>query len=312
MQSPLLTLSMTEKKKFLSVSGDSIMLFGIGLAIIYWLIDSFLNLFASTDTNFFSELLGTDVYNLYTRLIILCLFVIFGSHVQYTINKRKEAEKELLASNEKLQAARSATILGLAQLAEYRDKETGAHLERIREYAKVLAKELSRKDKFKGYITTDYIEDIFNSSILHDIGKVGIPDAILLKPGKLTAEEYHIIKNHTVLGGSALESIEARIKGQSFLTIGKEIAYYHHERWDGKGYPKGLHQEDIPLSARIISLADVYDALVSERVYKAAIPHEDVIEQIVVGKGSQFDPDIVDAFLARVDSFKEIHEQLQD
>lgn len=303
---------MPDKKKFLSVSGDSIMLFGIGLAIIYWLIDSFLNLFVSSDTNFFTEMLGTDLYNLYTRVIILCLFVIFGSHVQFTINKRREAEKQLVASNEKLQAARAATILGLAQLAEYRDKETGAHLERIREYAKVLAKELAKKDKFKGYISGDYIEDIYNSSILHDIGKVGIPDAILLKPDRLTAEEYQIIKNHTILGGRALESIEARIKGQSFLTIGKEIAYYHHERWDGKGYPKGLRKEGIPLSARIISLADVYDALVSERVYKSAIPHDEVIEQIAAGRGTQFDPDVVDAFSARVDSFKKIHEQLQD
>lgn len=304
---------MTDKKrKFFTFTGDSIMLFGIGLAIVYWLLDSFINLFLSTDANIMEQLLGANIYNLYTRIIILCLFVIFGSHVQYTINKRKEAEKELLESNENLQAARSATILGLAQLAEYRDKETGSHLERIREYAKVLALELSRKPSYKDYISDDYIEDIYNSAILHDIGKVGIPDAILLKPGKLTDDEYQQIKHHTILGGRALEAIEARIKGQSFLTIGKEIAYYHHERWDGTGYPENFKDERIPLSARIISLADVYDALVSERVYKASIPHEEVIRQITAGKGTQFAPDVVDAFLAITDTFKDIYERLKD
>ncbi len=415
------------------------LLIGVGLAIIYWLIESVIHLFVSSDVNFLQQLLGTNIYNTYTRIVILCLFVIFGSHVQFTINKRKEAEnalreseekyrkilesieegyyevdtegkftffndsvcrifgvskeellgrnsqtymdednarklektfnkvadtgkpftafdceyiiqdgtkriietsvslisdvkgnmlgfrgvarditekkdmeKELLEYHRKLQDSRSAAILGLAKLAEYRDKETGSHLERIREYAKVIARELSKKPAYQGYIDEEYIEDIYNSAILHDIGKVAISDAILLKPEKLTKEEFEIMKHHTTMGGQALEVIESRTKGQSFLTIGKEIAYYHHERWDGKGYPKGLSGKGIPLSARIVALADVYDALVSKRSYKEAIAHDIVQEKILNGRETQFDPDVVDAFLARIDDFKTIHQRLKD
>jgi len=226
------------------------------------------------------------------------------------ITVRKKLERDLLESYKKVQSARNATILGLAKLAEYRDADTGAHLERIREYCKVLAEALARKSEYSGYITPEYIDDIYYSSILHDIGKVGIPDSILLKPAKLTAEEFEVVKRHSALGGEALKAVESKIEGQSFLTLGKEIAFYHHEKWDGTGYPRGLKGSEIPLSARIVALADVYDALTSKRVYKGAIPHDEARNIIVEGKGSHFAPDVVDAFLENEEEFRRIREEL--
>jgi len=222
------------------------------------------------------------------------------------ITDRKKLESALIESNKNVQDARIATILGLAKLAEYRDSDTGAHLERIREYSKILAEELAKLPRYKGYITKEYIDDLYNSSILHDIGKVGIPDSILLKPGRLTPDEFEIVKQHSKLGGDAIRAIETKIKGKSFLTLGKEIAYYHHERWNGKGYPEGLKGEEIPLSARIVALADVYDALTSKRTYKEAFSHEKAKDIIIGERGSHFDPDIVDAFIKREKEFKEI------
>lgn len=226
------------------------------------------------------------------------------------ITVRKKLESDLLDSYKKVQSARNATILGLAKLAEYRDADTGAHLERIREYAKILAQELSKRPKYAGYITHEYIEDIYNSSILHDIGKVGIPDSILLKPGRLTTDEFEVVKRHSSLGGDALKAVEAKIEGQSFLSLGKEIAYYHHEKWDGSGYPRGLKGEHIPLSARIVALADVYDALTSKRVYKEAYSPEKAKEIILADRGRHFDPEVVDAFLAHEDDFRDIREDM--
>ncbi|MBI5897383.1 MAG: PAS domain S-box protein [Desulfobacterales bacterium] len=226
------------------------------------------------------------------------------------VGERKRLEHDLFESHKHVQTARVATILGLAKLAEYRDEDTGTHLERIREYARIIARELARQPRYRGYITLEYIEDIYNSAILHDIGKVGVPDAILLKPGKLTREEFEIIKTHATLGGDALRAVEANIEGQTFLTLGKEIAYYHHEKWDGSGYPKGLKGEHIPLSARIVALADVYDALTSKRIYKEAFTHQKAVEIIVKDRGTHFAPDVVDAFMAHEEAFRRIREEL--
>lgn len=223
---------------------------------------------------------------------------------------RKKTQDALIESYKRVQEARVGTILGLAKLAEYRDEATGAHLERIREYARLLAQELAVKPAYAGYITPEYIEDIYNSSILHDIGKVGVPDAILLKPGKLSPDEFEIIKTHTTLGGDALRAVEEKLEGQSFLTLGKEIAYAHHEKWDGSGYPRGLKGEKIPLSARIVALADVYDALTSQRVYKEAFSHEKAKEIILKDRGTHFAHDVVEAFLAHEDDFRRIRESL--
>lgn len=224
------------------------------------------------------------------------------------ITDRKTMEQKLLDSYENIKQTQTMTILGLAKLAEYRDQDTGEHLERIMEYTRVLTEALRQNPRYSDYITDEYVEDIYISSMLHDIGKVGIPDEILLKPGPLTTEEYEIVKEHSRLGGDALRAVELQVKGKSFLTIGKQICYFHHERWDGKGYPVGLTREEIPLAARIVAIADVYDALTSDRVYKKAILHEDAKDIIAKEKGFHFDPDLIDAFLEKEWRFKEILE----
>lgn len=288
---------------------DQMVLTGIFLAFLYWGIESFLNVFSPEEISFYREIFGPNVSEMWMRLVVICLFMIFGSHVQYTINKRKKAEMDLLDSYRKLQNARMATILGLAKLAEYRDEGTGTHLERIREYAKLIAEALANNPKYAGHITPEYVDDIYQSSILHDIGKVGIPDAVLLKPAKLSDEEFNVIKRHTTLGGDAIQAIEAKIEGKSFLALGKEIAYNHHEKWDGSGYPRGLSGEAIPLAARIIALADVYDALTTKRFYKEAYSHKRSRQIIVDLKGTHFDPEMVDVFLDLEDEFNRIRRQ---
>ncbi len=412
---------------------DSMILIGIMLAAVYWVIEAVLNIFTTHKVDIFYQLFPTQVDEIWPRIVVLCLFAIFGSHVRFTINERKKVEEALMVSEKKyrnilesieegyaeidlkgnitffndsvssilgysrqelmgmnnreystpesakkvyqafnrvyitgktanvseyevikkdgsikylefsvslmrdqerrptgfrgvardvterleaekekrelenkLHNARAATILGLAKLAEYRDKGTGAHLERIREYAKMIAIEMAGLSDYKDYITEKYIEDIYQSSILHDIGKVGIQDSVLLKPGKLNSEEFDIIKSHTILGGDALAEIESQTEGRSFLILGKEIAYYHHEKWDGTGYPDGRKGEDIPLSARMVAIADVYDALTTKRFYKEAFTHEKSREIIVDLKGSHFDPDVVDAFMANEKKFSRI------
>jgi response regulator RpfG family c-di-GMP phosphodiesterase len=228
------------------------------------------------------------------------------------IVSRQTLEGKLRQSLQDFEDSRFALIMGLAKLAEYRDEDTGTHLERMREYVKTLAKELSRTEKYKGYITDEYVLDIYQSSILHDIGKVGIKDSILLKPGKLTAEEFDVMKTHSSIGGDAIRSVEKEIHVRSFLTLGREIAYYHHEKWNGKGYPNGLREEEIPLSARITALADVYDALTSVRPYKKAFSHEKAMRIILEDSGTHFDPDIVQAFVSQEKMFNKIREYLQD
>ncbi len=235
-----------------------------------------------------------------------------GEVIAYSINERDltervRLEKKLKASFDEIKDTQSATILGFARLTEYRDKDTGKHLERIREYTRVLAKGLARLPKYENHITSDYLEDLVLSSVLHDIGKVGIDDAILLKTGKLTPQEFEKIKQHSRLGGEALKAVDQELKRESFLTLGKAIAFCHHERWDGTGYPSGMKGEQIPLSARIVALADVYDALVSRRTYKAPIPHEEAVRIITSERGTHFDPEVVDVFVEQQETFRRIH-----
>ncbi len=222
------------------------------------------------------------------------------------ITFRKKLEKDLLGSLNSLKRIRAATIMGLAKLTEYRDHDTGGHLERIQEYSRVLTCELRRFPGFDSYITDAYVDDIHLSSILHDIGKVGIPDAVLLKPGKLTPNEFKVIQQHCTYGGDAIRAVDSEIGDQSFLTLGKEIAYCHHEKWSGNGYPKGMKGDEIPLSARIVALTDVYDALTSKRVYKEAVSHETAMDIIHNERGEHFDPLIVDAFSACSQEFDTI------
>ncbi len=222
------------------------------------------------------------------------------------ITATKKVEREVLASNHLIDTSRRSAILGLAKLAEYRDNETGAHLERIREYTRILAGELALDPAFAQTISDGFVEDIYISSVLHDIGKVGIPDAILLKPGPLTSEEFERMKLHCEFGAAVLAEAEQGAGNVSFLAMGREIAMHHHEKWNGSGYPGGLAGNAIPLSARIVALADVYDALTSRRCYKPAFTHEKARDLIIRESGRHFDPAIVNAFLVREQAFKRI------
>jgi response regulator RpfG family c-di-GMP phosphodiesterase len=228
------------------------------------------------------------------------------------VTKRKRLQDKVIQSLRDVQNARSGTILGLAKLAEYRDTDTGEHLERMREFTRILAKEMANQPKYGNHITEKYIEDLYFSAPLHDIGKVGIPDHILLKKGRLTPEERKIMEKHTIFGGDVLKAVEARVGHQSFLRIGMQVAYCHHEKWDGTGYPNGLKGENIPLAARIVALADVYDAMTSKRVYKDADSHEDTRQTIIENRGRHFDPDVVDAFLLHEEDFKRILRLMHD
>ncbi len=219
------------------------------------------------------------------------------------ISDKKNLERQLVERLQEVHLAQDAAIIGFAELAECRDPGLGLHLERMRKYCKVLAEELALLPRFGSDVDAVYIEALYKSSPLHDVGKVGIPDSILLKPGKLTHEEYEIMKTHTVIGGDALKSAESKLPGKSFLTLGKEIAYYHHEKFDGTGYPFGLSGEAIPLSARIVALADAYDALTSKRVYKDIVSPEESKRRLWTDRGQHFDPDVFDAFLRRESDF---------
>jgi len=245
-------------------------------------------------------------YSSYSALTSSTGEIIAYSIMERDLTERVRLEKKLQASFQRIKDTQSATILGFARLTEYRDKDTGKHLERIREYTRVLALGLAKLPKYADYITADYVEDLCLSSILHDVGKVGIADAILQKPGKLDSEEFERMKQHARLGGEALRAVDQEIKRESFLTIGKEIAFSHHERWDGTGYPAGRREEQIPLSARIVALADVYDALTSARTYKGPLSHEEAVKIILSERGTHFDPDIVDAFSANLETFRRI------
>jgi putative two-component system response regulator len=198
---------------------------------------------------------------------------------------------------------RDMTIFVLAKLAESRDPETGEHLERVRNYCRVLALYLQETPKFHDVIDGEYIELLYHTSPLHDIGKVAIPDRVLLKPGPLTHEEFEIMKTHTVRGAETLDAALAKYPGTRFLQMARDIALLHHEKYDGQGYPTGMAGDAIPLSARIMALADVYDALTSRRVYKEPFTHDRSKFMIIEERGTHFDPAIVEAFLAREREF---------
>ncbi len=206
--------------------------------------------------------------------------------------------------------ARDVLIFSLAKLAESRDNETGEHLERMREYCLVLAEQLSKTDKYAEIVDADFVRTIYATSPLHDIGKVGIPDKILLKPGKLTEDEYEVMKTHTTIGAETLAAAVRDNPKTTFYRFARDIVLTHHERYDGNGYPNGLAGEDIPLCGRILTVADVYDALTSKRVYKPPFSHGKAKKIIVEDRGTAFDPDVVDAFLATESAFIEIRERL--
>ncbi len=222
--------------------------------------------------------------------------------------KLKTKTRELLETQE-------LTIQCLSSLAETRDSDTGGHIRRTQLYVRAICERLAKHPDFSGFLTPDMIETLYKSAPLHDIGKVGVPDAILLKPGRLDQGEFDVMKKHTVYGREAIAKAEARFweRGtSSFLDTAKDIAYYHHEKWSGGGYPMGVSGRDIPISARIMAVADVYDALVSGRVYKSAYDHEEAVRIIVQDKGKYFDPRVVDAFLAVQADFRRISVEFAD
>jgi len=214
--------------------------------------------------------------------------------------------------NKQLRQTQDVTIFALGYQAELRDLETGKHIERTSAYVSLLANELKNRIEYKKYMTEDYISDLVRSAPLHDIGKVAIPDKILLKPGNLTDDEFKVIQGHTLHGANILEKAEKRLSFTSFFKIAIQMCKYHHEKWNGTGYPSQLKGEDIPLSARIMALADVYDALSTVRPYKVAFSHEKCVSIITEESGKSFDPEIVGVFLEKEKEFKEISIKMKD
>jgi len=263
-----------------------------------------LKLFFANQNEVFAAVAGGDLEN----MVPVSTRDEFGVMAKYT----NLMIQELKARIHEIQTTQDVTILSLATTAELRDPETGAHIRRTQRYVKELANELKNLPGYQEVLTSDNIELLFKSAPLHDIGKVGVPDAILLKPGKLTDEEFEVMKKHATYGRGILRDSEKLLGSSSFLRFAKEIAYTHHEKWDGTGYPQGLQGETIPVSGRLMALADVYDALISKRVYKESFSHEDTVNIICEGKGKHFDPAMVDGFIRIEKKFREIAEKLKE
>ena len=226
-----------------------------------------------------------------------------------------EQARRLVASKQEVIAAQASTITAFCALAEARDNETGNHIRRTQHYVRILAENLRDHPRFRDKLDEEVIQLLFKSAPLHDVGKVATPDAILLKNGKLTPEEWVLMKQHCEYGRNAIMQAESALGGvsdASFLLYAAEIAYGHHERWDGSGYPQGIASDAIPISARLMAVADVYDALISRRVYKPPFPHEQALSMIVAERGQHFDPDIVDALLRVAGEFAEIAHSFRD
>ncbi len=223
-------------------------------------------------------------------------------------NQNEFLDAEVHRRTREVMALQDVTIQAMASLAETRDNETGNHIRRTQHYVRVMAEYLRSQPRFRSLLDGDKTIDLlFKSAPLHDIGKVGIPDAILLKPGRLTPDEFEIMKTHTTLGRDAILAAEMNLEvSLPFLATAKEIAFSHQEKWDGSGYPLGLSGESIPVSARLMAVADVYDALISHRVYKQALPHMEATKIIVQGGGTHFDPGMVEGFLSISDEFARI------
>jgi putative two-component system response regulator len=230
--------------------------------------------------------------------------------------QNRTLEERVNAQVRDITNAHLSTIFALSKLAEYRDPETGRHLERMREYCRALCREMQELPKYRSvidvYIDNVYIDNVYIASPLHDIGKIGIPDGILGKRGALTYNEFEVMKTHTTIGAETLRVVNLKHAGNQFLQLGIEVAESHHERWNGAGYPYGLAGEDIPLIARIVAVADVYDALTSKRRYKEAFSHERSRNIILEERGRQFDPDVVDAFSKAEHTFCDIRHAMQD
>lgn len=229
-------------------------------------------------------------------------------------DKNSFLEDEIKHRTAEVVAIQDVTIHALASLAETRDNDTGNHIRRTQRYVKLLAEKLRFHPRFSHFLDSDRtIDMLFKVAPLHDIGKVGIPDSILLKPGKFTPEEFEVMKAHPTLGYKTITQAEEELGIHvPFLTVAKEIAFSHHEKYDGSGYPQGLAGDDIPISARLMAIADVYDALISRRIYKDGFDYETAVQIIIEGKGKHFDPDVVEVFLESQNEFKTIATNYKD
>jgi PAS domain S-box len=243
----------------------------------------------------------------------------YGTMQDITQIKRAEQElerynkhlKEMVADKvREISESQMATIFALVKLAESRDDETGAHIERTASYCRLLAEKARDQEQYRDTINDEYIATIYRASPLHDIGKVGISDLILLKPGKLTPEEFAVMKTHVEIGYQTLMTIDKRYQNNAFVQMGLDITRYHHEKWDGSGYLFELRGEEIPLSARMMAIADVYDAVRSKRVYKPAFSHEQAVEIIKEGSGKHFDPTLVKLFVNSAQEFAVLFDRM--
>jgi len=233
-------------------------------------------------------------------IVLVCNFSIL------TFFRFWQEEQRVKERTRELTMVQEATIESMASLTETRDPDTGEHIRRTQNYIRLLAEYLKNQPGFRALLNDETIDLLCKSAPLHDIGKVGVSDRILLKPGKLTEQEFEEMKQHTIYGRDTILAAERKLGNTSFLCVAREIAYTHHERWDGSGYPEGLKGEQIPVPGRLMALADTYDALTSKRVYKSQIPHEKAVEIIIEEKGSHFDPEVVDAFLEVKENFRQI------
>jgi putative two-component system response regulator len=222
-------------------------------------------------------------------------------------------EMEVTRRTHEINLVQDALMVALGSLAETRDNETGYHIRSVQLFIRSLANRLREHPRFRSALTPEEIELLYKSAPLHDIGKVGIRDSILLKPGRLTEEEFESMKTHTTLGRDSIVAAERLLNTPtSFLRVAREIAWTHHERWDGTGYPRGLAGEEIGVAGRLMAVVDVYDALISKRIYKPAYPHETAVAMIRDAAGAHFDPDIVEAFVENAESFRRIAEAYHD
>jgi len=226
--------------------------------------------------------------------------------------QNNQLEQKIQERTAEIYRTQDVAIYCIASLAETRDNETGNHIRRTQSYVKSLAKYLRDHPRFKQVLNEETITLMYKSAPLHDIGKVGVPDRILLKPGKLDDNEWELMKQHVSYGQETIVRAEQALGTSSFLHFAREIIYTHHEKWDGTGYPRGLKGDEIPVAGRLMALSDVYDALISKRVYKDAFPHEKAAAIIRQSSGSHFDPDVVDAFFILEDEFKAIAKQFSD
>jgi len=235
-----------------------------------------------------------------------------STHLKLSSLRHKlEYQKLVEMKAREVSEAQQATIFTLAKLAELRDDDTGGHLERVRDYCALLAQQLGDGSPYADHISAEFIDCIQHASPLHDIGKVAIPDRILLKPDRLTTEEFEVMKTHAVIGAENMQTVFNRYADNPFIGMGIEIALYHHERWDGSGYPDGLVGRNIPLSARIMAVADCYDAIRSNRCYRKGLDHETVKKIMLAESGSHFDPEIIKAFIALEDRFNHINDSTE-